>query len=286
MLLMPGLKRNVAWTGKMRPLLIACLVLLALPLTAKPQRLITLTPHLTEWVFLLGAGDRLVAVSDYSDYPQAASALPSFNTFGALNIEAILALKPDLVLAWRGGNPETDLQRLRQFGIQVYYSEPRLLDDIATELLQLGKFLGQSEIAEQQATAFRQRYQQLQQRYSSAEPLAAFFALGTEPLMTVANQAWPAQVMTLCAAGNIFADAKTDYPQVAFEQVLARRPAVIIQASSGAKVPEGHVWQRFQRLAAVRQQAFITLDADQLYRPTPRILDAATALCQQLQAYR
>lgn len=270
----------------MPKLIFICVLLLAQPLAAQPQRLITLTPHLTEWVFLLGAGERLVAVSDYSDYPEAAKSLPSFNTFGALNVEAILALKPDLVLAWRGGNPEADIQRLQQFGIQVYYSEPRLLDDIASELLQLGELLGQGEIAAQQASAFRQRYQQLQQQYSQVAPMAAFFALGTEPLMTAANQAWPAQVMTLCGADNIFADARTDYPQVALEQVLARQPAVIIQATRGSEPPKPQFWQSLQGIPAVRQQAFITLDADQVYRPTPRLLDAATALCQQLQAYR
>lgn len=286
MLSMPGLKRNVAWIGKMRQLLIACLLLLALPLAAKPQRLITLTPHLTEWVFLLGAGDRLLAVSDYSDYPEAALRLPSFNTFGALNVEAILALQPDLVLAWRGGNPEADLQRLQQFGIKIFYSEPVLLDDIASELQQLAVVLGVPELGAQQAAAFRQRYQQLQQTYQQAPPLAAFFAMGTEPLLTVANHAWPAQVMQLCAAANIFADAKSDYPQVALEQVLARQPAVIIQASRDAVVPSTAFWQRYHGLPAVRQQAFITLDANRLYRATPRILDAAEQLCRQLQPYR
>lgn len=280
-------KRSAVWIGKMRKLIIVALLLLsACAAAATPQRVITLTPHLTEWVFLLGAGDRLVAVSDYSDYPAAAQNLPSFNTFGALNVEAILALQPDLVLAWRGGNPEADLQRLQQFGIKIFYSEPVLLDDIASELQQLAVVLGVPEQGAQQARLFRQRYQQLQQIYQQAPPLAAFFAMGTEPLLTVANYAWPAQVMQLCAAANIFADAKTDYPQVALEQVLARQPTVIIQASRDAVAPSLAFWQRYQSLPAVRQQAFITLDANQLYRATPRILDAAEQLCRQLQPYR
>jgi len=280
-------KRSAVWIGKMRKLIIVALVLLsACAAAATPQRVITLTPHLTEWVFLLGAGDRLVAVSDYSDYPEDAQHLPSFNTFGALNVEAILALQPDLVLAWRGGNPEADLQRLQQFGIKIFYSEPVLLDDIASELQQLAVVLGVPEQGAQQARLFRLRYQQLQQIYQQAPPLAAFFAMGTEPLLTVANHAWPAQVMQLCAAANIFADAKTDYPQVALEQVLARQPTVIIQASRDAVAPSSAFWQRYQSLPAVRQQAFITLDANQLYRATPRILDAAEQLCRQLQPYR
>ncbi len=284
-------KRSAVWIGKMRPYLLLCL-LLWLPLSSQaatsavPQRLISLTPHLTEWVYLLDAGERLVAVSDYSDYPEAAKTLPSFNTFGALNVEAILALKPDLVLAWRGGNPEADLQRLQQFGIRVFYSEPVLLDDIASELVELGQLLGQAEQGQQQAAAFRQRQQHLAAQYQAKPAVPVFFALGTEPLMTVANQAWPAQVLSLCAAQNIFADAKTDYPQVALEQLLARQPAVIVQASREAKTEHNAFWQRFTQLPAVQQHAFITLDANQLYRATPRILDAAATLCQQLEIYR
>lgn len=253
---------------------------------AYPQRIISLTPHLTEWVFLLGAEERLVAVSDYSDYPAAAQQLPSFNTFGSLNVEAILALKPDLVLAWRGGNPEADLQRLQQLGIQVFYSEPRYLDDIATELIALGQQLGQISQSQQHAKAFRLRYQQLAAQYQALPMVRGFFAMGLEPLMTVANQAWPAQVMRLCGVDNIFADAKTDYPQVSLEQVIVRQPAVIIQTHGDHRAAQQRFWQRFHLLTAVQQQAFISIDANQIYRATPRILEAATELCEALAPYR
>lgn len=250
-----------------------------------PQRVISLAPHITELVYAVGAGDKLVAVSDYSDYPQQAQALPRVNSFAALNIEAILALKPDLVLAWRSGNPPADLARLSQFGIRVEFSDPILLDDIAKELAQIGQWLGHAEQGQQLAQQVQQRLTALRQRYAEQTPLKVFYAMSIEPLSTVANQAWPAQLLTGCGAENIFADAKTDYPQPQLEQLLVRQPAVIVRALKDSRAQD-QFWQRYQSIPAVTQQAFITLEPDWVYRATPRMLDAMHQLCEQLHRYR
>lgn len=253
---------------------------------AVPQRVISLAPHITEQVYALGAGDKLVAVSDYSDYPAEARQLPSVNSFAALNIEAILALKPDLVLAWRSGNPQSDLARLQQFGVRVEYSDPLQVDDIATELAQLGQWLGQAEQGELLAEQTQQRLLALREKYQQQTPVKVFYAMSTEPLSTVANQAWPAQLLQACGADNIFADAKNDYPQPQLEQLLSRQPEVIVRASKDGPAKQDQFWQRYPSLPAVRNQAFITLDPDWVYRATPRMLDAMQALCEQLEVYR
>ncbi|GHG71632.1 cobalamin-binding protein [Alishewanella longhuensis] len=251
-----------------------------------PQRVISLAPHITELVYAVGAGDKLVAVSDYSDYPAAAQLLPRVNSFAALNIEAILALKPDLVLAWRSGNPPADLARLQQFGVRVEYSDPLLIDDIATELLQIGQWLGQAEQGALLATEIQQRLSLLRASYQQQTPVKVFYAMTTDPLSTVANQAWPAQLLQACGADNIFADAKNDYPQPQLEQLLLRQPEVIVRASKDGSTKQEQFWQRYPSLPAVRKQAFITLEPDWVYRATPRMIDAMQQLCEALQQYR
>lgn len=251
-----------------------------------PQRIISLSPHITELVYAVGAGDKLVAVSDYSDYPAEAQLLPRVNSFAALNIEAILALKPDLVLAWRSGNPPADIARLKQFGIRVEYSDPVLIDDIATELAQLAQWLGQEEQGMRLAEDIQQRLTTLRSRYQQQAPVTVFYAMSTEPLSTVAGQAWPAQLLRACGASNIFDDAKSDYPQPQLEQLLVRKPEVIVQAiKQGGALPH-NFWQRYPGIPAVRKQAFITLDPDWVYRATPRMIDALQQLCEQLQPHR
>lgn len=251
-----------------------------------PQRVISLAPHITELVYAVGAGDKLVAVSDYSDYPAEAQLLPRVNSFAALNIEAILALKPDLVLAWRSGNPPADLARLQQFGVRVEYSDPLLIDDIATELLQIGQWLGQAEQGALVATQIQQRLTLLRASYQQQAPVKVFYAMSTDPLSTVANQAWPTQLLQACGADNIFADAKNDYPQPQLEQLLLRQPEVIVRASKEGSTKQEQFWQRYPSLPAVRKQAFITLEPDWVYRATPRMIDATQQLCEALQQYR
>ncbi len=251
-----------------------------------PQRIIALAPHITEMLYAIGAAEQLVAASDFSDYPAAARLLPRVANFAGINIEAVLALQPDLVIAWRTGNPAADIARLQQLGIRVAFSDPLTLDDITTELLLLGELTGQQQTAAQQAAAFSSALQQLSAHYMDKKPLRVFFAMGTAPLGTVANNAWPQQMLSLCKADNPFARVKGDYPQVGIEQVLASQPEVIIQAVQGGAQADFSFWLRYGSLPAVKQRRFISLDADHLYRTTPRTVQGITQLCQALDAYR
>lgn len=266
----------------------ACLLLCSAIVQAAeaiPQRVISLAPHITELVYALGAGDKLVAVSDYSDYPAEAKLLPRVNSYAALNIEAILALKPDLVLAWRSGVPQADVARLQQFGVRVEYSDPILIDDIATELQQIGQWLGQKQQGNLLAAQSAQRLAELRAKYSQQKAVKVFYAMSTEPLTTVANNAWPAQLLQGCGAENIFADAKGDYPQPLLEQLVVRQPDVIVQADTSV-AGNAAFWQRYNTLPAVKQNAFITVEADGIYRAGPRMLDTMQVLCEQLHQLR
>ncbi|CAM5219652.1 ABC transporter substrate-binding protein [Alishewanella longhuensis] len=164
--------------------------------------------------------------------------------------------------------------------------DPLLIDDIATELLQIGQWLGQAEQGALVATQIQQRLTLLRASYQQQAPVKVFYAMSTDPLSTVANQAWPAQLLQACGADNIFADAKNDYPQPQLEQLLLRQPEVIVRASKEGSTKQEQFWQRYPSLPAVRKQAFITLEPDWVYRATPRMIDATQQLCEALQQYR
>lgn len=264
----------------------ALLILLALPAPAKPQRIIALAPHITEMLFAVGAGEQVVATSDYSDYPVAAQALPRIASYANINLEALLALKPDLVIAWRSGNPTADLARLEQLGIKVAFSDPKTLDDIGDELRLIGHLSGYPLQGERQALQFEQHLTQLRQQYQHKKPVTAFFAMGLAPLTTVANQAWPQQILQLCAVDNPFVSVKGDYPQVGIEHVFLAQPEVIILPVQENEKADFSYWQQFKALPAVKHAKYLSVNADYLYRTTPRTLIGITQLCQGIDAYR
>lgn len=264
------------------------ILLLLLPSSAAlaEQRIVALAPHITEMLYAIGAGDRLVGVSDYSDYPPEAAGLPSVANYASINIEAVLALQPDLVIAWRSGNPQADIKRLQQLGINVAFSDPLTLDDIAADLITLGELTGLQAAAQQQADELTQHLQQLRQQYQHKPSVPVFFAMSTSPLSTVANNAWPQQILALCRAENPFASVKGDYPQVGIEQVLLTQPEVIIQSAAQGRSADFRFWKAFQTLPAVKKQQFLTVNADYLFRTTPRTLQGIQQLCQGVDKYR
>lgn len=261
------------------------ITLLSLPVSAT-QRFISLAPHITELMFAIGAEAQLVAVSDYSDYPEAAKQLPRVASHASVNIEAVLALQPAVVIAWRSGSPSADLTRLQQLGVKVVYSDPLKLDDIATELAQLGQLTGRQQQAAAQADAFRQALNALRQQYQQQAQIKVFYAMSTAPLSTVANNAWPAQMLSLCGAENIFYDANGDYPQVGLEQVLARQPEVIVQAAGGGRAANFDFFQAYKVLPAVALQQYLTVNADYVYRTTPRTIEGIRQLCEGIAMFR
>jgi vitamin B12 transport system substrate-binding protein len=267
-------------------LTVLLVVLLIVPAQAKPQRIIALAPHITELLFAVGAGEQVVAVSDYSDYPLAAQALPRISSYASINFEAVLALQPDLVIAWRSGNPAADIARLQQLGVTVAFSDPLTLDDIGAELRLIGQLSGYPQQGEQQALQFEQQLEQLRRHYQHKKPVTAFFAMGTAPLSTIANRAWPQQILQLCAVHNPFANSKGDYPQVGIEQVIQAQPEVIIQPVAEKVLADFSYWRPFSALPAVKKNQYLSVNADYIYRTTPRTLLGIAQLCQGIDAYR
>ncbi|GLX79247.1 cobalamin-binding protein [Thalassotalea insulae] len=255
--------------------------------TLSAQRIIALAPHIVEVLFDIGAGEQIVGTTEHSDYPEAAKAIPRIGNYARLNIEQVLASDPDLIIAWRGGNPTDDLDRLEKLGLNIVYSEPESIEDVAKELQYFGQLTGHQDQAQQQAQKFLQRLQQLKQQYQDKSAISVFYELWPRPLTTVANNAWPQQQLAVCQASNPFIDSPSDYPQINVEQVVLNAPQIIIQPdSSSMKSPDSIDWQQWQAIPAVKNNAFIRPNADKLLRMTARSLDELIVLCQQIDKFR
>ena len=250
------------------------------------QRIISLAPHITELLFSIGAGDRIVGTVDYSDYPDAAQKIPRVGGNNALDLERIVSLSPDLVIAWGTGNKPVDLEKLRRFNLPVFISEPRRLMDIPDSLIRLSELTGTEEQAKAVSERFNNRLAGLR-RYSGREPVNVFYQIWDRPLMSVNGQHLIGDVIRLCGGRNIFADASALTPRVGVEAVIERAPEVIIVGG----MQEQHrnwlqSWERWQQIPAVQNGQLYSIDPDQLQRHTVRILQGAETLCHLLQQAR
>ncbi len=251
------------------------------------QRIISLAPHATELLFAAGLGDRLVGAAEYSDYPEAARAIPRIGGFDAFDMELILALEPDLVVGWRSGNPAPAIERLRVLGLTLYLSEPRTLVSIADEIEHLGRLGGSEEAANAAADAFRGRLGLLRARYSKRPAVRVFYQLWHRPLMTVGGTHLVSEVIRLCGGENVFGDLDALAPTVDREAVLARDPQAIVASGMDRARPEWlDDWRRWPDLAAVHRGNLFFIPPDLLQRHTPRMLDGAELFCRQLESAR
>ncbi|TGD74916.1 cobalamin-binding protein [Mangrovimicrobium sediminis] len=256
-------------------------------LDAPAQRIVALAPHSVENVYSAGAGDRLVGVVSYSDYPEPARELPQVGSAFAWSLEAVVAMRPDLVILWGSGNGLTGLAGLERLGVPTYVSEPRSFADIASSIRAIGALAGTRDTAEAAAAAFEARIAALRERYASARRLRAFYEIWNQPLQTVNGEHMISQVLELCAAQNIFAELAPLAPRVNIEAVLAADPEVIVASGMDRSRPEWlDEWLRFPELRAVRNDALVHVDPDLLQRPTARIAEGATRLCAKLDGVR
>ncbi len=244
-----------------------------------PQRIVSLTPHLTELLFDIGAGDRVVATDDASDYPAEVANLPRVANYRSINLEALLAQKPDLVVAWRSAQSRM-LAPVEKLGIPVFYSEPTDFASLADEIRSLGRLLGTRQKADQQADAYLARLDALTQRYGKPKPVSVFYQLWYPPLTSVNDSTWPGRAIKLCGGRNIMADANTPYPQVGLEQVIKANPGLILAGSRDPAVL-AH-WRQWSMLDAVKQQRLVLINPDELHRFTPRALNAVEQLCEAI----
>jgi len=251
------------------------------------QRIISLAPHMTELLFAVGAGDRLIGTVEHSDYPKRAQSVPRVGNHQALDLEAILALKPDLVLAWPAGGSIPGLEKLKDLGIPVYASPSGGLANIATLLRTLGSLAGMSWRGEEVASHYERLLSELRLQYAHRPKVRVFLQIWDKPLMTVNGQHYINDVITTCGGTNIFAELPGIAPTVGLEAVISRAPEVIIVNDQGPQSRQWlSAWKTWKQIPAVADDYLYEIQAHKIVRQTPRILMGVKKMCSILDEVR
>jgi iron complex transport system substrate-binding protein len=260
-------------------------VRVVLPATAR--RIVALAPSITELVFAAGAGAKLIGAPRFSDFPAAAKALPQIGDASRIDLERVLSLKPDLVLAWKTGNHAADFERLEKLGFAVFVAEPGTLAAIPRLLRAMGLLAGSAPAAELAASGFERGIAALRARYGARSRVRVFYEIWHQPLMTVSGRHMISDVIELCGGSNVFSAAPTLTPIVSLESVIAARPEVVLGGSSATTRDEFVApWTRDAGYAGLRNVRAMYVDPDYIQRQTPRILQGAQMVCEQLETVR
>jgi iron complex transport system substrate-binding protein len=249
------------------------------------SRVVTLAPNLTELVYAAGAGDTLVGVSAYSDYPAAALELPVIGDAFMIDQEQLAVLQPDLLLVWQSGTPAHVVDELRRVGYNVEVIQTRGIDDVGAALRRIGTLTGHENSAAAAAAAFDAELASIEQQYSGEDELRVFYQVSRRPLFTVNGGHYISELIDACGGSNVFADLGDLAPTVDVEAVVERNPEVML-ASSDAVEDAFAEWQRWPHIAANRYRNHFIMPADAIGRATPRLVSAAQAVCEALQTAR
>lgn len=251
------------------------------------QRIVALSPGATELLFAAGAGDRIVGTVTHSDYPEAASEIVRVGSYDRLDLEAIVARNPDLVVGWNSGNPSEQLRKLEELELTLYRSEPRRFRDVASTLDRFGQLAGTTATANQAARDFRDAIAGLREQYGDAESVRVFYQVWPDPLMTVNNDHLIGQTLRLCGGNNIFGELDKLTPRIDRASVLARDPEAIVAGGMGeADKSWLDTWRQYDHLEAVANDHLFFVPPSKIQRPTPRLVDGARILCRKLESVR
>jgi len=251
------------------------------------KRIATLSPGATELAFAAGAGDKVVAVVNYSDYPEAALKLPLVGNHTRIDLEALLALKPDLVITWRTGNPPAQMEMLRALGLPMFAIEPRTFEGVSKVIEQLSTLAGTEQEGFAEAERFRKGIAEIAEQYRDAEPVPVFYQVWQTPLMTINDNHLIGKVIQLCGGVNVFGDMPRLVPRISAEVVLEADPHAIITGSvEGIEDNQLDRWKSYTGMTAVANKNLFFVPASPISRPTPRLLEASRDICQRLDVAR
>ena len=256
-------------------------------LRSPARRIVSLSPGATELLFAAGGGARVVGTVDFSDYPPAAAALPRVGNSATLNIEAIAALAPDLVIAWPHGAAQRQMTQLRRLNVPLFVSDPRTLADVANSLETFGRLADSDVFAAAAAQRYRQDIGALREANQGAAPVRVFLQIWNSPLMTINDRHLIADALRLCGGRNVFGNAAMLVPTVGYEAVVATNPEAIVAIAEPAAARAWLIaWERWPELDALRYSARFTIAGPTISSPTPRVVLGASALCGHLNQIR
>lgn len=248
------------------------------------QRVITLSPHATELAYSAGLGDKLIAVSEASNYPPEAQKIETIANYQGIKLERILALRPDLIIAWSKSSYSREMQQIINFGIPVVYVPTQRLDDIPKDILRLSLWAEEPSIGKKNANKFNQALLNLRTKYQTSKPIRYFLQLSSKPIISVSSPHWPSDIFTLCGGRNIINNTATPYPQMGLEQLITAKPQAIFTTSK--QTLETAQWRDWPQIPAVKNQFIWSLNPDLLSRPTVRSLQVIDQVCQAFEQVR
>jgi len=254
---------------------------------APPLRIVSLAPGATEMLFAAGAGSEVVATVEYSDVPADAKRVPRIGDAVSIDLERVVRIHPDVVVAWPSGGNPAQREKIARLGIPVYAQDTPRLADLAGSLRRLGALAGTAPQAEAAARAIEARLAALERTYGPAarggKQPGVLLEIWNRPVYTVGGRQLMSDALTLCGVRNVFADLTAPGPAVDIEAVIARDPDIIVAAGPpGESAGWLADWQRFATLSAVRNHRLIAFEDQALSRLGPSVLDATEALCRAI----
>lgn len=253
-------------------------------LAKPPARIISLAPSMTEILFAIGLNQEIVGVTQFCDYPPEALAKPKVG-YVHPNLESIVALQPDLILAPREFLRVDIMSKLEQLKIPTFVLEAKTIDDIPSHIQTIGRMLERSPAADRVALDLRQQIAETREKVGGLPRPRLLYVLNSQPLITVGPGSFLHHMIELAGGTNVAARASAPYPRLSMEEVLKEDPEIIVFPSGAAEgLPESEqqLWQRWTTLSAVRQGRFHRVPSDLLNRPGPRIIQGLEALARIL----
>jgi iron complex transport system substrate-binding protein len=257
-----------------------------LTLSVPAKRIITLAPNLAELVFAAGAGEHLKAVVKYSHFPVQVTKIPRIGDAFRIDLEAIIEYEPDLVIAWKSGNPQTALLKLEQLGITVWQIEITRPEEVADAVENISYAAGTQAIGQDIAGRLRSKLTLVQQENAHKTPVSYFYQIAPRPLYTINGQHIISHSLAACGGVNVFAELPTLAPQISRESVILANPQAMIAPEISGEPPALAAWQDWPRLQAVQNRTMLYLPADQISQATPRLLDSIELACELLDQAR
>lgn len=245
-------------------------------------RIISLSPHATELLFSAGATDQIVATVSYSDYPPKAKTIKRIGSYKKIDLESVVKINPDLIIAWNSGGNKQQIEDLKKLGYKVYFSEPRSFEDVAANIKNMGKILGTSEVAKSNADTYLKELKRLKKKFNNLKKIDVFYQVWNQPLMTINNAHLISNVIAFCGGRNVFGGLSMRAPKVGIESIIQKNPQAIIIGMSENRKGWVEPWSKWQSIDAVKNKHVYTINADLIVRQGPRILQGARKLCEIL----
>ena len=249
-------------------------------------RVITLSPHLAEMLFNLGALNTLVGVSAYTDFPEELKNLPNIGDAFVLDIEKITILEPDIILAWESGTPRNIVDELVNLGFKVKIIKSKNLEDIASSILLLGEVVGKKNEAKKIANEFKTSIKYLKDTFQKKKKLKVFFQIDEKPIFTIGGSHFISELINICGGINIFSDVKQTAPSISEESVVSRDPEVIFSRDLASNKMKLKIWEKFDNMSAIKLDNLFYLNARELERPTSGLVNAGKEICSKLEQAR